>query len=128
MERRFNLGLEGLNYEVSAVETSRFSPISRKEEKRFHVTVLDGQDSILGKLDNRPEVTGYRFSSSRCYIDVKGVCRVEFCPEGKDVAFVFVDAQGHEEAFEVIADWIDENWDGMESVGWEVLYEMDGSR
>lgn len=126
MERRFNLCLDGVDYEVSVVETSRFSPLRMKEEKRFHVTVLDGQDSILRKLDNRPEITGNRFSDEYRFMDRDATYPVEMYWEEGLISFLEIDAESHEEAFNFVLNWIDDNFYRIEAIGWETLYKWRG--
>lgn len=93
------------------------------------VTIHDCFGSILGKLNNDPAVTGNRFSDQHIfashYIDGEGdeiLLHVEF--DDGNITFDMMDAKDGVTAVNIVADWIRDNFDRIESIGYETLKNL----
>jgi len=97
------------------------------EPKHGRATIEVG-DSILAQLDNRTTTTNNPFSGGRNKGVVTGIDGAQqvlsFVFEEDDEA-LFLSISGFKGDANAIVDslttWIDENYDAIESVGWEVL-------
>lgn len=116
MTKKFIINLDGVGYPVEV----------RQYKNIYMVEIGEAQGSILKRLDNRPEVTGHRYSDEYRFMDRDAMYPVEMHWDQGLVCFLISDADSHEGAFEFVVDWIDDNFDRINSIGWETLYEWRG--
>jgi len=90
------------------------------------VTIHDCLGSILGKLNNDPAITGNRYSDERIFAshyidgeDAEMLLHVDFDDDA--VIFDVSDAKDSDAAVGIVADWINDNFYCIESIGYETL-------
>jgi len=89
------------------------------------LTVKDCTGSVLWKLNNSVEVTGNRFSedmgSSFIIRENNEPVFLDFYFSDNDVQVSFTPKLKEVEMVDAFVDWVDENYDAMEDIGYEVL-------
>lgn len=99
------------------------APYAVKVFKR-KVVIEECRGSILRLLDNKESVTNYPGSESHCRLVLPETRRdVSFSFDEDDAVFTLVDGyHGNVKIdFDDVVKWIDVNFDGIESIGWELL-------
>lgn len=116
MIKKFTMMIKGISYPVEV----------RQYKDVYMVEIREVQGSILRKLDNRPEVTGNRFSDEHRFMDRDATHPVEMHWEEGLIYFLGIEAESHKEAFDFVLNWIDGNFYRIEAIGWETLYKWRG--
>lgn len=83
------------------------------------IVIEDSINSILGKLDNNPEVTGFDSRDLQFAVIVEGLW-VKVSVKGNDVVFERVYGRKRL-TLERLQQFLIDNWDRIESIGCEML-------
>lgn len=92
------------------------------------ICVREVRGSVLAMLDNRKETTGTRSSEDRCYTKISNSwCRVTYDtsnPEDHGDIIIFTPCPGQAPpTFDDFVEWLSDNFDRIQSIGWEMLKE-----
>lgn len=91
------------------------------ENINFHTLVIkDASRSVLGKLNNDPDVTGFN-SGELQYAQFDKDFWAQVSIEGNDVVFKRVSSRRRITVITIVK-WLDRYFDAIESIGCEVLH------
>lgn len=90
-----------------------------------HIIIKDCMRSILGKLDNRVETTNYKGSEKCSSIKLPCGKFAYVTVDVDDIVFTLYGHHPHNAKLKLdnLLDWIRDNYDRIESIGWETLIE-----
>jgi hypothetical protein len=126
---RLNTGFLGES-DMSAALTIDLVPYKVDIENDRHLAIHECEGSILGKLNNDPDVTGNRFSDELQFVvmesDDGGLrpYKVEYHAEDGGTLYLSP-CDGGKPSFDEVETWIGSAYEGIDSIGYESLLDED---
>jgi len=109
---------KGIQMPVITIDLVSYDVI---QENKQTITIKDCRGSVLGKLDNNPEVTGNRFSDEYKYTLFGENVWVQVFFEDDDIVFTSNFNSKADINFTMLETWVRYNFDAIDSIGYEIL-------